>query len=137
MIESECKDKLGANSNMICSFDSSLNRCDKSTAFTQKPASITFYTSSNQGAKHKQIVVPSRLPGHYPSQRKDQDERSEPPTAQSSPLPSEKKHWDVWAAVAVPIAIVGVMLSCGCVYFFKARRIDTSVWCKGNVEGEN
>ena len=31
VVENECKDKLGESSNMICSFDSSVNRCGQAT----------------------------------------------------------------------------------------------------------
>ena len=75
----ECKQKLGAGSHMICSFDSSVNRCDKSTPSPQKPTTITNqskttstsdYTSSSQGSKHEHTVPttrPTAQPRHHPS----------------------------------------------------------------------
>lgn len=72
VVENECKGKLGAGSNMICSFDSSINRCDKATKSPHKLTAITKqvaathnnYTSPSQGLKS----VPSLPPGHYSKQ---------------------------------------------------------------------
>lgn len=52
VVKDECKEKLGAGSNMICSYYISLQRCDKSihAATTQRPVSDGF-TNSTQSVK--------------------------------------------------------------------------------------
>jgi len=64
--ENECKEKLGTGSNMICSFHSSINRCDKSMPFSQEPTTTTNVdTNSSQGSKREQTVPPTAQPSHH------------------------------------------------------------------------
>lgn len=63
VVEVECKEKLGAGSNMICSFYISLQQCDKSIHPTtaQSPVSDGFNNSILTGRVHvRQRVAPGK-----------------------------------------------------------------------------
>lgn len=103
LVEVECQEKLGPGSNMICSFDTSVDRCGKPTSLTSqdKHTTITMkitatpdnnYTSPSQGSKSEQTESKNL------SQRKDHD---------------------FWTAAIVPVVILTVMAICGCVYIYK------------------
>ncbi|KAL9971971.1 hypothetical protein ACROYT_G018202 [Oculina patagonica] len=130
VVEDECKQKLGAGSNMICSFDSSFNRCDKTTAH---PRTVKHTTTANQGtgADGNNYTSPP------PSQASEGEDDALPdPTNQSSHL-SQRKDQDFWAAVGIPVGILVLLVVVGCVYFYKTRRVNTSVWCNGDAERGN
>lgn len=121
MVEVECQEKLGPGSNMICSFDSSVNRCDKSTNLrslhklttiaNQITATHDNYTSPSQGSKSEQTL---------------------PPT-ESNDL-SQKKDQDFWTAAIIPVVILALMAICGCVYVYKTRHANACFWCHGDAE---
>lgn len=122
MVEVECQEKLGPGSNMICSFDTSVNRCGevtnlrtlhKLTAVAKEltSASPDNYTSSSQGPKSDQ---------------------TEPPT-ESNNL-SQRKEQDFWAAAIIPVVILALMAICGCAYIYKTGRANGCVWCHSDAE---
>lgn len=122
MVEVECQEKLGPGSNMICSFDTSVNRCGevtnlrtlhKLTAVAKEltSASPDNYTSSSQGPKSDQ---------------------TEPPT-KSNNL-SQRKEQDFWAAAIIPVVILALMAICGCAYIYKTGRANGCVWCHSDAE---
>jgi len=92
VVENECKEKLGTGSNMICSFHSSINRCDKSTAFPLVLSTTTNITNgdtiSRQGSKHEPTVPPTTQPVH----------RSSPTKA--------TKHQDLLIVIIIPVALM-------------------------------
>ena len=114
-MENECKEKLGAGSNMICSFHSSINRCDESTPFAQEPTTTTDqntitnnYTTPSQGSKHEHTVPPSAQPA--------------------------KRH-DLLIVVStfVPLIIIIIIIAV-CLYIHKARLRGCYSWCNCNTE---
>ena len=125
-MENECKEKLGTGSNMICSFHSSINRCDKSTPFPQEPTTamdqsiITnhYYTTPSQGSKDEHTVPPTAQPSHHVTQTK---------TA---------KHRSLLIAVSifVPLIIITTIVAIKCLYIHKARLKGCYSWCNCNTE---
>lgn len=122
MVEVECQEKLGPGSNMICSFDTSVNRCGevtnlrtlhKLTAVAKEltSASPDNYTSSSQGPKSDQ---------------------TEPPT-ESNNL-SQRKEQDFWTAAIISVVILALMAICGCAYIYKTGRANGCVWCHSDAE---
>lgn len=114
VVENECKEKLGARSNMICSFDSSVNRCDKSTSFPQEPTS----TSTNQSTTTNHDTSPSQG-----SKR----EHTVPPTAQLS-------HRDLLIFVSISVVILAMLIFAGYLYVRKARQMGSYLWCNCDTE---
>ena len=115
VVENECREKLGTGSNMICSFHSSINRCDKSTPFAQESTTTTDqstitnnYTTPSQSSKHEHTV---------------------PPTAQPA------KHHDLLIAVGifVPLIIIIIIIAV-CLYIHKARLTGCYSWCNCNTK---
>ena len=123
-MENECKQKLGTGSNMICSFHSNTNRCDKSTPFPPEPTTTTNqstitndYTSPNQGSKHEHTAPPTAEPSHHFTQ-----------TA---------KHQDLLFSVIIPVALILALLIiiiAVCLYIHKARQTGSFLWCNFNTE---
>lgn len=116
LVEVECQEKMGPGSNMICSFDTSVNRCGKATNLSSqyKHAAIAMkitatpdnnYTSPSQGSKSEQTE------SNNWSQRKDQD---------------------FWTAASIPVVILALMVICGCVYIYKTGHPNG--WCRGDPE---
>ena len=98
-MENECKQKLGTGSNMICSFHSSINRCDKSTPFPPEPTTTTDqstitndYRSPNQGSESEHTAPTTAQPSHHFTQRK---------TA---------KHQDLLFSVIISVALISALL---------------------------
>lgn len=120
-MEVECQEKRGPGSNMICSFDTSVNRCGevtnlrtlhKLTAVAKElTASPDNYTSSSQGPKRDQ---------------------TEPPT-KSNNL-SQRKEQDFWTAAIIPVVILALMAICGCAYIYKTGRANGCVWSHSDAE---
>ena len=115
VVENECKEKLRAGSNTICSFHSSINRCDESTPFAQEPTTTTDqntitnnYTTPSQGSKHEHTVPPSAQPA---------------------------KHHDLLIAVStfVPLIIIIIIIAI-CLYIHKGRLTGCYSWCNRNTE---
>lgn len=121
LVEVECQEKRGPGSNMICSFDTSVNRCGevtnlrtlhKLTAVAKElTASPDNYTSSSQGPKSDQ---------------------TEPPT-KSNNL-SQRKEQDFWTAAIIPVVILALMAICGCAYIYKTGRANGCVWSHSDAE---
>ncbi|XP_020604549.1 uncharacterized protein LOC110043442 isoform X1 [Orbicella faveolata] len=127
VVENECKEKLGTGSNMICSFHSSINRCDKSTPFSQEPTSTTNqgtisndYTSPNQSSKHEHSVPPTAQPSHHFTQTET------------------TKHQDllitVSISVALILALIGLIIIAVYSSIHKARQTHSYLWCNCNAE---
>ena len=109
-MEDECKQKLGAASNMICSFHSSVNRCGIAT--TASPQNITTITGINTSTYTK--ASPSGT---------HQETLISTPYGPGSPHLSEQKHLDIPLVVTVPVVIVGLLLViAGCVAYFLCSR---------------
>lgn len=130
VVENECKGKLGAGSNMICSFDSSINRCDKATKSPHKLTAIT----KQVAATHNNYTSPSQGLKSVPSL---------PPTTQNSNHLSQRQDQDFWAAVSISVVIMVLLVALGCVcgccwfYLYKKRQVNTSFWCCGEDERGN
>ena len=121
LVEDECQEKLGSGSNMICSFDTSVNRCGKVT---------------NLRALHKLTAVAKEStasPDNYtsPSQGPKSDQ-TEPPT-ESNNL-SQRKEQDFWTAAMIPVVILALMAICGCAYIYKTGHANSCVWCHSDAE---
>ena len=115
LVEIECQEKLGPGSNMICSFDTSVNRCGKAT---------------NLGSQHKRTTIAVKItatPDNYTSP--SQDSKSE--QTESSNL-SERKDQDFWTAAIIPAVILALMVICCCVYTYKTWHPNG--WCRGDPE---
>ena len=121
VVEDECKEKLGAGSNMICSFNSIFNRCDKSTAHPQKPT-----TASNQGtgAVDHTYTNPSQGSNALPMG----------PTIQGTK--DQRKEQGLLAAVSIPVVIMALLVVTGCLYFYKTRQVN-NFWCNDDAERGN
>lgn len=121
LVEVECQEKRGPGSNMICSFDTSVNRCGevtnlrtlhKLTAVEKElTASPDNYTSSSQGPKRDQ---------------------TEPPT-KSNNL-SQRKEQDFWTAAIISVVILALMSICGCAYIYKTGHANGCVWSHSDAE---
>ena len=116
VVENECKEKLGTGSNMICSFHSSINRCDESTPFPQEPTTTTDqstitndYTTPSQGSKHEHTV---------------------PPTAQ----PAKRHDLLIAVSIFVPLIMIIIIIIAVCLYIHKARLRGCYSWCNCNTE---
>ena len=120
--EDECKEKLGVGSNMICSFDSSFNRCDKSTAHPHKP---TTAANKGTGAVNHTYTNPSQSSDALPMG----------PTVQGTK--DQRKEQDLLSAVGIPVVILSLLVGAGCFYFYKTRQVNTSIWCNGDAERGN
>lgn len=107
VVVKECKEKLGAGSNMICSFDSSVNRCDQTTP---QP------TRTNSHVSRKEDVPYSTQYRDHSAQANDQD---------------------YLAATVIPVVIMVVLVVCVCLYFFKKRLAEMLSWCHCAVEEED
>ena len=103
----ECKEKLGDGSNMICSFDSSVNRCDQTTP---QPTPII----SHVDPKH-----------------------DVPYTTQKSNHSIQAKDQDYLAAIVITVVIIVVLAFCLCSSFFKRRLTQMFIWCNTTVEKED
>lgn len=79
VVENECQEKLGAGSDMICSFSSSVNRCEKSTPPSQKPN-----TTKNQSTTANGFLIPIQL---Y-----KQEHTQAPPALQHTQAPTALQH---------------------------------------------
>ena len=112
---------------MICSFHSSINRCDKSTPFSQEPTSTTNqgtisndYTSPNQSSKHEHSVPPTAQPSHHFTQTET------------------TKHQDllitVSISVALILALIGLIIIAVYSSIHKARQTHSYLWCNCNTE---
>ena len=122
VVEDECKGKLGAGSNMICSFYSSVNRCEKSTTSPQTPTTI---------------INPTTAANNHTSASQDSKrEHTVPPTTQNtgSLHLSQRKDQGLLAAVSISVGILVLLVCCGCFYFFKKRQDDTSFGCNRDAE---
>jgi len=118
VVENECKEKLGTTSNMICSFHSSINRCDKSTAFPQEPtatmnqSSITNdHTSPSQGSKREHTLPPTAQHNHRFSQTK------------------ATNHRHLLISISVPVALIIFAVIFVFLYIRKARQTGNYLWC--------
>lgn len=122
--ENECKEKLGTGSNMICSFHSSVNRCDKSTPFPQEPTTTTDqstttndYTTPSQGSKHEHTVPPTAQPSHHFTQTK------------------AATHQGLLIAVSIFVSLIILIFIAICLYIHKARLTGCLYsWCNCNTE---
>lgn len=121
LVEVECQEKLGPRSNMICSFDTSVNRCGKA---------INLRSLHNVTTNAKKITA---TPDNYtsPSQA-SKSEQSEAPT-ESNDL-SQRKVQDFWTAAIIPVVILALMAICGCVYIYKTGNPNGCFWCRSDVE---
>ena len=120
VVENECKEKLGTRSNRICSFHSSVNRCDKSTAISQEPTTTTHqssitddYTTPSQGSKHEHTVPPTAQPSHHFTQTK------------------ATKQQDFLTPISVSVALILALLIIVAVFLYirKARQKANYLWC--------
>ena len=91
VVVNECKEKLGDGSNMICSFDSSVNRCDQTTP---QPTP----TISHVDPKH-----------------------DVPYTTQKSNHSIQAKDQDYLAAIVITVGIIVVLAFCLCSFFCMRR----------------
>lgn len=89
VVVDECKEKIGADSNTVCSFDSSVNRCDQTTP---QP------TPTNSSVSPKHDV---------------------PYTTQKSDHSTQAKDLCYLAAIVIPVVIVVVLFFCTCLCFKK------------------
>ena len=111
-MKDECKEKLGAASNMICSFYSGVNRCGITT--TASPQNITTITGINKSTYTKASPMASDTHQETPVST---------PYGPGSPGLSEQKHLDIPLVVTVPLVIVGLLLViAGCVAYFLCSR---------------
>ena len=115
LVEVECKEKLRPGSNMICSFDTSVNHCGKATNLRslttiakESTATPDNYTSPSQGTK---------------------SEQTEPPT--------ESKEQDFWAAAIIPVVILTLIVICGCIYIYKTGHANGCFWHHGDAERDS
>lgn len=121
VVENECKEKLGTRSNMICSFHSSVNRCDMSTAIPQEPTTTTDqssnitddYTTPSQGSKQEHTIPPAQSSHHFTQTKATKQQDFLTPISVSVAL-----------ILALLIIIVAVFL-----YIRKARQKANYLWC--------
>ena len=138
VVEDECKQKLGAASNMICSFHSSVNRCDTTTVPTTtttmaSPESTTTTVISTSTYTSGLTLSPSsvtHLPSIFTLNRQD------------IPHPSERKGLpnSLTVSVIVPVVILGLLLvTVGCVTYFLYSRQRCSYLqrCRSDAEMES
>lgn len=112
VVVNECQEKLGAGSNMVCSFDSSVNRCDDTTP---QPTPSTSYVSPEHD-------------GPYSTQKND-------PSTQKSDHSTEAKPQDNLVIIVIAVVITVVLVVC--LYFFKKRLAKMLSWCNRAVENED
>ena len=118
-MEDECKQKLGAASNTICSFHSSVNRCDTTTTTTTTTVAssestttvinTSAYTSAPTSSPSSVTLLPSIFTLN----------------SQDIPHPSERKGSpnSFILSVTVPVVIFGLLLvTAGCVTYFLYSR---------------
>ncbi len=111
VVADECKQKMGAGSNMVCSFDSSVNRCDQSTP-SPEPTTIT-----NQGTTTNDASSPSQGSKH---------QHTVPPTAQT------RHHLSTTEIAVVVLSVLVALLIFSCLY--KARQKFRYPCCSGDTE---
>lgn len=121
-MEVECQEKLGSGSNIICSFDTSLNRCGKATKL-RSPHNLTTIA--------KEITA---TPDNYTSpSRGSKSEQTEPPTERKPP--TQRKDQDFWTAAIIPVVILALIAICGCVYIYKTGHANGCFWyCRSDAE---
>jgi len=122
VVEEECKQKLGAASNTICSFHSSVNRCDTTTttatttvASPESTSTTVIDTSTYTSGLTSSLSSVTLPPSIFTL------------NSQVIPHPSERKGSpnSLTVSVTVPVVIFGLLLIIfvGCVtYFFYTRQ---------------
>ena len=114
LVELECQEKLGPGSDMICSFDTSVNRCGKAT---------------NLGSQHKHTTIAMKITATPDNTSPSQGSKSE--QTESGNL-SQRKDRDFWTAAIIPAVILALMVICCCVYTYKTWHPNG--WCRGDPE---
>ena len=116
VVKDECKQKLGAASNTICSFHSSVNRCDTTTTTMASPESTTttvINTSTYTSGLTSSPSSVTLLPSIFTLNRQD------------IPHPSERKGSPNSLTVSVIVSVMSVVLlvTLGCAtYFLRSRQ---------------
>ncbi|XP_020604552.1 uncharacterized protein LOC110043444 [Orbicella faveolata] len=107
---------------MICSFDTSVNRCGKATK-VRSPHNLTTIA--------KEITA---TPDNYTSpSRGSKSEQTEPPTERKPP--TQRKDQDFWTAAIIPVVILALIAICGCVYIYKTGHANDCFWyCRSDAE---
>lgn len=107
---------------MICSFGSSVNRCDQSTPSPLKPTTITTRgtttndaSSPSQGSKPEHTVQPTAQPRHLSTR-----------TTAKGP--------DLLTSVSIPVVFVALLITAGCCCICKARQMCNFPWCSCDTE---
>ncbi|XP_078370099.1 uncharacterized protein LOC144653860 isoform X1 [Oculina patagonica] len=128
VVEDKCKEKLGAGSNMVCSFDSSVNRCDQSTPPPQKPTTIPNqstssddYSSPSQGSNREHTVPPTAQPHHL--------------STTTTTTTTTAKGPELLISISLPLIfmVLIIIIIAGC-YIDKAKKICSFPWCGCDTE---
>ena len=131
VVEGECKEKLGAASNMICSFHSSVNRCVITTT-----ASPQDNTTNNHTSTYITRTSPSRIIHQAGNSTVTSSGRS------STPYMSKTKTFRHWVAVAVSVSLViliGLLVFAAIQYCcFSSQRRGSCLLCisSGGADSE-
>ena len=134
VVEEECKKKLGAASNTICSFYSSVNRCDTTTTTTttkvashESTSTSAIDTSTYSSGLTSSPSSVTLLPTIFTTD------------SQGVPHPSERKGSpnSLTVSVTVPVVIFGLLLvTVGCATYFLYSRQRCSYLQRHRSGGE-
>lgn len=124
VVEDECKKKLGATSNMICSFHSSINRCSTTTASVHDQGGTTAQTRPTYSS-----VTPSDTTDHLRRFITKDDLKSLHPPVKRKTSPQSGADSSPGIVVGPILGIVAILAFGYATYYFCKRRTHSCSTC--------